>query len=584
MSAMTLDFDHDLNKFIIRCPLWANDALNGLMSRRWSKPKRGWLVPAVKRNVIFLNKDLRGLGAEFTIEAEAAIADCMASYTKMPIKRPFPSWYKFKTKPRKHQEEAINAVYGLSSIGLFMGMGTGKSKTIIDIACANRMENVYEAVVVVCKLSTRMNFHEQIVLHSPLSMDVHLPETGAAGVKRYKNWLIKKHDFKVLIVGTESLSAGGMYDIVTDFVTRHKCMVVVDEGHMIATPNAERSKRCVELGRKAVATMLTTGTSIKDGPLNLFMEFEFLDPDILGIGDYYAFRNRYAVMGGYREKLPGGGFGQPKEVVGYQNLDELISSIAPYVFQKTKEEALPHLPKKGFERRRVKLTDEQQALISLMRKDKKYQIDGRDVRIQNVLELALRVHQVCGGWTVDKTQVELLDGRLKEVRNPTRVCPPSKNPKLIELESILERMRDRSVIIWAPYMPEIDDILQLIRTVWPRQIVLEMTGRVKEAERDSHKRVFQNGGAWMVGNVSTGGTGLTLTACEYMVYYGNTNKFTDRTQSEDRAHRDGLDHPVTYIDIIAEGTIDETILEAFSERMDLVEYLQKLIREATLRL
>jgi len=62
---------------------------------------------------------------------------------------------------------------------------------------------------------------------------------------------------------------------------------------------------------------------------------------------------------------------------------------------------------------------------------------------------------------------------------------------------------------------------------------------------------------FFVGNPSTGGYGLTLTAASYVVYFSNSYNLEVREQSEDRAHRIGQDKNVTYIDLIAENTIDE---------------------------
>jgi SNF2 family DNA or RNA helicase len=80
-----------------------------------------------------------------------------------------------------------------------------------------------------------------------------------------------------------------------------------------------------------------------------------------------------------------------------------------------------------------------------------------------------------------------------------------------------------------------------------------------------------------VGNAATGGVGLNMTAAELVVYFSNSFSFTDREQSEDRAHRIGQTRSVTYIDLIAEGTVDETVVKALREKKDVSEFVRTSI-------
>jgi SNF2 family DNA or RNA helicase len=96
-----------------------------------------------------------------------------------------------------------------------------------------------------------------------------------------------------------------------------------------------------------------------------------------------------------------------------------------------------------------------------------------------------------------------------------------------------------------------------------------------DTDMDERKRVvaeFQDPESEMrffVGNPSTGGYGLTLTAANTMVYYSNSFDLEKRLQSEDRAHRIGQTKNVTYIDLIAVNTIDEKIVKALRSKIDI---------------
>ena len=74
-----------------------------------------------------------------------------------------------------------------------------------------------------------------------------------------------------------------------------------------------------------------------------------------------------------------------------------------------------------------------------------------------------------------------------------------------------------------------------------------------------------------MGNPSTGGYGLTLTAAHTVIYYSNTYDLEKRLQSEDRAHRIGQVNKVTYIDLISKDTVDEKIVKALRNKLSLAQ-------------
>ena len=67
--------------------------------------------------------------------------------------------------------------------------------------------------------------------------------------------------------------------------------------------------------------------------------------------------------------------------------------------------------------------------------------------------------------------------------------------------------------------------------------------------------------------------GLTLTAATTVVYYSNSFNYADRVQSEDRAHRIGQKHPVTYVDLFCPGTIDEKIMNSLRMKRDYAQMI-----------
>ena len=224
-------------------------------------------------------------------------------------------------------------------------------------------------MVVLTKYSLRRNICAEFVKHSPLSEEdaaTFYPDLSmVSGRKKADQFILDKKNFKVLAIGLESLQngekKGRAYEYTERFLLTHNCMLVVDESHLIKGHKSIRTANSCTLGNLAKTKIIGTGTPISHGPLDLYSQFDFLDPNIIGVGDFYSFRNRYAQMGGYDNK----------EVIGYNNIDELMEILKPWVFQVTKEEMMPDLPPKIYlGSREVKMQPEQAKLYKKIKKDK----------------------------------------------------------------------------------------------------------------------------------------------------------------------------------------------------------------------
>ena len=148
---------------------------------------------------------------------------------------------------------------------------------------------------------------------------------------------------------------------------------------------------------------------------------------------------------------------------------------------------------------------------------------------------------------------------------------PLKNNRIKELLQVLQES-DGKVIIWAVYRHDIQTIEKEIANEYGKETVASYYGDTKDDIRQSIVDSFMDSDSdlrFFVGNPKTGGYGLTLTCSHTVVYYSNDYSLEVRMQSEDRAHRIGQEDKVTYIDLIAEGTIDEKIVKALNNKIDL---------------
>jgi SNF2 family DNA or RNA helicase len=218
-----------------------------------------------------------------------------------------------------------------------------------------------------------------------------------------------------------------------------------------------------------------------------------------------------------------------------------------------KEECLD-LPEKIYLRRNVTLTDEQLRIYTQL---KEYALahldDDQFMTTPNVLTQLLRMQQVLSGHTMSS------EGNLFEI----------KDNRLDELMNCLEEL-DGQTIIWARFRYDVKRISKALATDHGSQSIVSYFGDTSDEGRTQAIEKFQNGEArFFVGNPQTGGMGITLTAAQNVIYFSNSFDLAIRMQSEDRAHRIGQKKSVTYIDLIAEGTIDEKIVKALRSKMDI---------------
>lgn len=577
----------DGKRFLIACPMWANDLLGSIPNKKWDKSRRMWSIPILKQNVDALRNVMRLGGVEVTDNAKKALAEYDAQIEAMGKRGSvgFPSWYRSKTyTPLPHQRPGLEKGYGLRTYAIFMPMQTGKSMLTTDLLAAHRMEGHLDSVLILVKRTLRRNWLKELGLHCPIPFSAHLPETGTAGVRRFRYWRQQPHDFKIMLVGWESLSAGGMVDLCHEFMDNMiKPAIVGDELTFVAGHKADRSKRACELARKAEYRYGLAGKPALEGPLNLFMEFEFLDPNIIGIGDYYAFRNRYAIMGGFQREMPNG-TKVPTKIVGYQNMEELTNLISPYVYQVDK--SVLKLPPKRFELRTVELTKVQREIYDKIKKDGVLQLKDHPERVlQNVLEVYLRLQQVAGGYGVVGTERRWIGKdnkpRVRMEYEPVELIAPKDNPKIMELESIVEEARgeNKQILVWAVFMPEIRAIVERLSRMNVK--IGQLHGKVPDEQRQPMVMEFQKGGIdIIVGNAGTGGMGFTMSAAEVSIFYNNSFKAIDRVQAEDRPDSIGQTKSGIWVDIAAERTVDLTVLAALEQKMDLSDFLHHRIDQA----
>jgi len=461
--------------------------------------------------------------------------------------------YKFKTKPYAHQLTALEKSWNKENYAYFMEMGTGKTKVLIDNVAMLYDKGKIDGVLIIAPKGVVKTWYEQEL---PTHLPNHIENVSVLWQPNITKTQQEKLDtlfeidsaLHILIMNVEALSTEKGVKFATKFINSHKTLMAIDESTTIKTPTARRTKNIIKIGLDAKYKRIMTGSPITKNPLDLYTQCEFLDPWLLDFASYYAFRNRYAEMKTMHIR------GRSIQVVDkFQNLGELSDIVKEFSYRVLKEDCLD-LPPKVFIKRHISLTPDQKKIYEQMKEQALAVLNGKVTTTMTVLTQLMRLHQItCGYVTAD-------DGTTQQV----------ESNRLNELMSILEDTEGK-VIIWANYQLSVGEIIQKIIKVYGKDSYVHYYGLTPQEDRQDFIRKFQNDPKcrFIVGTPQTGGYGITLTQANTVIYYSNGYDLEKRLQSEDRAHRIGQKKTVTYIDLICEDTIDEKIVKALRDKINI---------------
>ena len=576
-NTIAVNYDAKTRRLQMVAPFHLTDVIRGFPARRFDPKSKVWKIPLTKGNVNHY-KSIAGR-YDFRVQPEAATAiEDFERLTAAPKKVPFPIHaYDFtKSKagfsPMEHQIRMLDLSWGLPASAWFAKMGTGKTFAAIHLSMARWLGDQIDAVVIVCPSTLRKTWEKEFAKYATRPYDFRIHEPKSRAYAEFCKEQPKKH-LQVLAVSVEGLGISkGLYDSVCQFFAGgRRVMLICDESSRIKNPDANRTERAIDLARAATYRIILNGTPIAVGIQDLWSQYEFLDPNIIGMGDYWAFKTRYIVMGGYENK----------QVVGVQNVEELMTALLPYTCEVSKE--VLNLPPKIPMERIVTMTPEQRRLIRLVVKGADNDPDAPMIKVDNALEKMLRCRQIVGGWLPRAHATEkTIDGVVVQVVN-TVLEPLAENPKMESLLALIEdNFNGSKFIIWTTFTHEIEAIEHRLGVLYGQRSVCSYYGDTAMDERSAIEDRYCNDSSlrFFVGNPAAAGLGLTLISGEndVMVYYSGTNAYIDRAQSEDRAHRIGQANSVAVVDIFAEKTVDDIIAASIRDKMDVESYVLNRIR------
>jgi SNF2 family DNA or RNA helicase/GNAT superfamily N-acetyltransferase len=454
--------------------------------------------------------------------------------------------------------QRVGAAFLVTAGSALLGDDMGVGKTAETIRALQLMGRDALPALVVCPSTVKHSWAIELEKWAP-ELRVAVAGSGTAAVRR-----AVAEDADVTVVNYEALSrtsrlaAYGSIRLTDEEKTPKELngryrTVIADEAHRIKDPKAKQTRALWAIGDDAEHRFALTGTPVANSPEDLWSVMRFVAPD------EYAGKTRWVER--YVDTVPNfwSGFADP---VGFKadTREEFDRIFLPRFLRRPKEAVLPELPPKTYMRRDVDMGAKQAKAYRELRDNLIAGLDSGAILADNQLTQMVRLRQLACAYG-EATP----DGNM-------RLAEPSS--KLDALEDVLTELGDRQVVVFAASR----QLIELAHArVLPTHSAMTLTGSTPDDERARNIDGFQNGTYQvLLCTIGAGGVGITLTAADTAVFLERSWSMVDNAQAEDRIHRVGQDRPVTIVDLVATGTVEDRVLEALADKQ---QRLQDLVKD-----
>lgn len=497
-------------------------------------------------------------------------------------------------KPYAHQASEFEATKELRDWALWWEQGTGKTRPTIDTAAHLFREGKIDALLVIAPKAVAPNWaFDELPKHMPSDVlersTIVNYRSSRAMTQKFQRELekaLKAPGLLIVCMPYDSImtemkpGAKAVKNVARTFkgkefakevLTIRRTMMVLDESARIKSPRAKRTKRLTRAGRLAAYRRVLTGTPIANSPFDSYTQIRFLDPDFWpkrGLGSPEAFRQNYGewekrLINPHKCMHPDGaknpGCNCPKypKLLDYKNLDDLHDVMKEVGSRLLKEDCLD-LPDKIYHRRKFYLTPAQKSLYKVLATELRAMLkSGDSITTPLAITKLLRLQEITSGYCpTDGGHKVLVDN----------------NPRPAVLCDVFDEFQGKK-LVFAKFRHDFEQIRNVM--IERDMKFVEYHGAISEKNREIARRAIQDDPDCEVflGNPASCGEGLTLHAASTVVFYNTTFKLGERLQAEDRAHRIGQLRNVDYVDIVAQGTVDEYIIDKLVYKKNLSDMI-----------
>lgn len=458
----------------------------------------------------------------------------------------------------QHQQAAIDAVKTRKNFALLFEQGTGKTITAIKIMeqkCGQR--EIPLPTLILCPQIVIDNWKRELTGFSHFHTDSIIAVKGT-GIQRARIIRSFAGANVVLITNYETLLMSNAFESLMEFKAQ---FVVFDESQKLKSLQTKRTKQAIKLSAQADYRLILSGTPIVNSAFDIFSQFLVMDLGATFGADFHAFKRKFfhdenhwmARHAHFPSWVPRNG--------AIAEINRLVGLSASRV---KKAECLD-LPPFIRQRVEVEMGPKQAKAYRSMEKDLVAQIGDGIVSADMALKQVLRLQTITSGF------VKMDDGSIEDFET---------NPKIEALKELVTQIEGK-IIIWAVFRRDFAAIRKALSELGIRSV--EVHGAVSEAEKSRNVADFESaesGPRILVGHPASAGIGINLVSASYSIFFSRSFNLEYDLQAEARNYRGGseIHEKVTRIDIIARGTVDETILEALSDKVDVGESIIKKLR------
>lgn len=446
----------------------------------------------------------------------------------------------------QNQQEAFEFSMRNKSVMLDMDMGTGKTRVAIDVAFAR--SNTYR-ILIVCPKAVVGVWRENLEKFAPKnSWAVWDLQKGSVDKKAedLKAWLKVPALKQFVVINYDAVWRGNMGNLILRSGFQ---MVVLDESHRAKAAGSKVSKFLATLGKRVEYKMCLSGTPMANSPLDVYGQYRFLDPSIFGT-NHYLFLQEYAIMGGPERRF----------IVGFKNQRELNRKFNSIAYHCKMSEIADRL-------KLPKVLPETKLSVALPAKDTKTMKDlnrefvaecgSGHVVVSNVLTKLIRLQQITSGFC--QTQESVFSN--PEIQELNTAKEDALTDMLVDIDT------KESVVVFCIFRHDLEAIKRA--TTKSGRGYFELSGSTNTLnEWKQHK------GAVIGVQIQAGSEGVDMTASNHAVYFSVPHSLAMYNQSKARLYRPGQEKPVSFMHLVAEKTIDESLFKSLLRKEDIIESIK----------
>lgn len=504
-----------------------------------------------------------------------------------------------------HQKEGVRRALAEPFFALFMDQGTGKTAVAIRATVERFKQMGLHRVVIFAPNNLLYNWTLELKEWAWLPKnEIKILRLRGKGKQNWINQLndFLKYDYELRTL--DELKGLGLGTKKKSIVEQHKAplmillvnyekarilepqlrkmriqSLIVDESQRVKSRNAQVSKAIYRLTRGCSTRLLMSGTPVGKGYEDLFMQYKIMDPEIFG-ENYRDFESQYIQKGGY----------MGKEIVGYQNIDELKGIVAKTSYRVEIENCID-LPPLDIHYLTCELTGGAQKAYGELYEDLYTQIPleatrGRLKAIlrqnhmeyshrESYLSLLLKAEPFLNVVSCDLTIIKLI--RLHQL---TGGFLRLDSGELIsmgrdKLDLAIDYLKERTLptVVFCNFVDEIRLLEKELKKAFPQKRIENYRDSKNKEKIESD---FKKGKVDVVIlQVHSGSTGLNFQAANAVMFYSTNHSADDYWQAISRIKRPGQKNRMEVVVLMCEGTVDEDIAESIRVKTKLMEELWK---------